>query len=115
MNTNTVAGKIDQIAGKIKQTVGEAVGNESLANRGAAEQVKGHFNEAWGDVKETASDLHQQAHTQTQAKLHSNSEELKSESHDTTHDLREKITSTAQNVKENITTKLDELKHKHNA
>ncbi len=113
MNTNTVAGKIDQVAGKIKQTVGEAVGNDSLANRGVAEQVKGHFNEAWGDVKDTANDLHQKAHTQAQAKLHSNTEALRSETQDTTHELREKITATAQNIKESISTKLDELKHKH--
>ena len=41
MNTDKVEGKFDQVAGKIKQRVGEAVGNQKLANAGAAEQIKG--------------------------------------------------------------------------
>lgn len=41
MNKDQVTGKADQVAGKIKQSVGEAVGNENLANRGVADQVKG--------------------------------------------------------------------------
>ncbi len=36
MNTEKIQGKYDQVAGKIKQGVGEAIGNQKLANSGAA-------------------------------------------------------------------------------
>ncbi len=36
MNTDRVEGKLDQVSGKIKQKVGEAVGNNRLANPGVA-------------------------------------------------------------------------------
>ena len=39
MNTDKVEGKFDQVAGKIKQSVGEAVGNDRLANSGVADQI----------------------------------------------------------------------------
>ena len=41
MNKDQVTGKVEQAAGKIKQGVGEAVGNQNLANQGVADQVKG--------------------------------------------------------------------------
>ena len=55
MNTEKVEGKFDQVAGKIKQSVGEAVGNQKLANAGAAEQIKGAAKETWGNAKDTAA------------------------------------------------------------
>ena len=41
MNTDQVSGKFDQMKGKVKQGVGEAVGNQKLANEGVVDQVKG--------------------------------------------------------------------------
>jgi uncharacterized protein YjbJ (UPF0337 family) len=96
MNKETVSGKFDQVTGKIKQSVGEAVGNEKLANEGAVEQVKGVAKETWGRIKDTANDVADSKQAEAKG-----------------HDIREKITSTAQQVKENITGKLDEIKHKH--
>ncbi len=55
MNTEKVEGKFDQVAGKIKQSVGEAVGNQKLANSGVADQVKGVAKETWGNAKDTAA------------------------------------------------------------
>ena len=55
MNTDKVEGKYDQVAGKIKQRVGEAFGNEKLANAGVAEQIKGAAKETWGHAKDTAN------------------------------------------------------------
>ena len=40
MNRDTAEGKFDQVKGKMKQSVGEAFGNDKLANSGAADQVK---------------------------------------------------------------------------
>lgn len=83
MSTGTetsVKGKFDEVAGKIKQGVGEAVHDDRLANEGTAQQVKGHGEQAWGSVKEAAENAHEQK----------------------AHDVRESITSTARNAKENV-------------
>ncbi len=52
MNKETVTGKFDQVAGAIKQKVGEAFKDQSLANSGVAEQVKGAAKETWGKAKD---------------------------------------------------------------
>ena len=53
---STIKGKFDEIAGNIKQSVGEATNNSRVANEGAAQQVKGHTEQAWGSVKSATSD-----------------------------------------------------------
>jgi uncharacterized protein YjbJ (UPF0337 family) len=84
---STVKGKYDEVAGKVKQGVGEAFNDQGMANRGAAQQVKGHAEQAWGSVKEAAHD----AKVRNEPRAEQNA-----------HDVRDKITSTAQNVKEHI-------------
>jgi uncharacterized protein YjbJ (UPF0337 family) len=81
--TSTVHGKIDEATGKLKQSVGEATGNEKMANAGAAEQIKGHVEQAWGSVKDAVKESHDRHEPER-------------------HDIREKLVSTAQNVKEKI-------------
>jgi uncharacterized protein YjbJ (UPF0337 family) len=83
----TLKGKYDEVAGKVKQTIGEATHNDSLANKGTVQQVKGHGEQAWGSVKQAVSD--------TKARHEASSEQSK-------HDARESVTSTAQNVKEHV-------------
>jgi uncharacterized protein YjbJ (UPF0337 family) len=102
MNTEKVEGKFDQVAGKIKQGVGEAVGNQKLANAGAAEQIKGAAKETWGNAKDTAAAVHEDNRSRAAA-----------EGEDTAHHLREKITTTAQNVKNTVNEKLDNIKRDH--
>ena len=102
MNKDKAAGKYDQVAGKVKQSVGEAVGNNHLANKGAAQQVKGHAKEAWGDVEDTASDL--------AAQHNDDRDDAKARPTAPGHDVRQSVTSTAQNVKEKIQHGLDRLK-----
>ena len=41
MNKDQVTGKVEQAAGRVKQSVGETLGNQKLANQGVADQVKG--------------------------------------------------------------------------
>ena len=46
----------------VKQSVGETLGNQKLANQGVADQVKGAARETWGNTKEAAgvtADRHQ--------------------------------------------------------
>lgn len=94
---STVKGKFNEAVGKMKQSVGEAVGSEKLANAGAAEQVKGNAQQAWGAVKEGAADARDHHEAEAQAK---------------SHDVREKITSTAQNVKDEIAEGVDRMTHR---
>ncbi len=105
MNTTNVTGKFDQAAGKVKQRVGEAIGSQKLANEGAAQEIKGHAKEAWGNVKDTAQDLSDKARASAR----------EDNAHGTTKDIREAVTSTAQNVKEKINHGLDDLKEKRSA
>jgi uncharacterized protein YjbJ (UPF0337 family) len=84
---NTLSGKFNQVAGKVKQSLGEATDNDKLANEGAAQQVKGHAEEAWGSVKHAANET---------------AAEHKAAHEDKAHDVRESIVSTAQNVKEHV-------------
>ena len=69
-----------------------------VANEGAAQQVKGHVEQAWGSVKDAAK----ATSTQREAS-HEN----------TARDIREKITSTAQNAKNNIQESAAEFRAKH--
>lgn len=91
ISDSTVKGKMNEVAGKVKQTFGEATGNESVANKGAAQEVKGHAEQSWGAVKEGV-------HDSTTA----NRPAVESDAHAGAHDIREKVTSTAANVKEHI-------------
>jgi uncharacterized protein YjbJ (UPF0337 family) len=109
MNRDTAAGKLDQLKGKAKQSVGEALGNQRLANSGAADQVMGAVQEAWGNAKDAAHAIADdaRAHCATQ---HS---EARQNTADTAHDVRERITSTAQNVKNAISAKAEEIQREH--
>jgi uncharacterized protein YjbJ (UPF0337 family) len=111
MNTDKVEGKYDQVAGKIKQRVGEALGNEKLANAGVAEQIKGAAKETWGHAKHSANAVNDD----TQTRAHVEGESLKARTEEKAHELREKITTTAQNIKDKVNEKLDNVKRDHNA
>jgi uncharacterized protein YjbJ (UPF0337 family) len=99
MNKDQVTGKVEQAAGRVKQGVGEAVGNQKLANQGVADQVKGAAKETWGNVKDSASEA-----TAT-AKTHAR--ETEGRAHEKNSGLRDKVTTAAQNVKHTIADKLD--------
>ena len=57
MNKDTVAGKFDQVTGKVKQSVGEAIGNQKLANSGAADRSKAQPRKTWGNTKDAAQTM----------------------------------------------------------
>jgi uncharacterized protein YjbJ (UPF0337 family) len=109
MNTDKVEGKFDQVAGKIKQGVGEAIGNQKLANAGAAEQIKGATKETWGNAKDTANVVREDNRPRTSAEA----KDVKSRSESTAHDLRDKVTTAAHNMKEKVNEKLDNMKREH--
>lgn len=51
MNKDQVTGKVEQAAGRVKQSVGETVGSQNLANQGVADQVKGAAERDLGQCK----------------------------------------------------------------
>jgi len=93
---STIKGKYDEVAGKVKQSVGEAINDQSLANKGTVQQVKGHAEQAWGSVKEGAQDI---------------KDEHKAHAQDNAHDVREKVSSTAQNAKESIKSAVEGIRN----
>jgi len=94
---NKIHGKFDEVAGKVKQTIGEATHNDSLANEGTVQQVKGHGEQAWGSVKQAASDTIAEA----KARHEEHSEQTK-------HDARERVTSAAESVKDYVRSSTDD-------
>ena len=106
---HTLKGKFDEVAGKVKQSIGEATNNDKLANEGTAQQVKGHAEQAWGSVKTAASETAADARARAEESraVHETEGEHKA------HDVRESITSTAQNVKNHIQDSVADFRAKH--
>ena len=53
MEKEQVTGKVDELKGKAKQTIGGATGNENLQNEGVVDETKGKLKQAYGDLKDT--------------------------------------------------------------
>jgi uncharacterized protein YjbJ (UPF0337 family) len=61
MDKDTVKGTIDDAAGRVKRQVGEWTGDTSAQAEGAAQQVKGKVEKAWGNIKDSAKDAAHEA------------------------------------------------------
>ena len=109
MATETITGKFDQLKGQVKQSIGEATGNEKLANSGAADQVKGAAKEAWGNTKEAAQTVSDDAHAHADARR----TEAEVESHAKANSVRDSIVNAAQNLKDSVIRHTDDVKAKH--
>jgi uncharacterized protein YjbJ (UPF0337 family) len=57
MNKDQVKGRIDQAAGKIKEEVGDLVGNKKMENEGRVEKNVGQGRAKVGDVKEDVKEV----------------------------------------------------------
>ena len=57
MDKDRVKGAIDDAAGRAKRQVGEWTGDSRAQVEGAAQQVKGKAEKAWGNVKDAARDV----------------------------------------------------------
>lgn len=54
--TDKVSGLANEAMGKVKQGVGNAVGNDRLATAGAVQEAKGAAQKAVGDAKAAVKD-----------------------------------------------------------
>ena len=61
MNKDNVKGTIDDAAGRAKRQVGEWTGDTKTQAEGAAQQVKGKVEKAWGNLKDAANDTKRDA------------------------------------------------------
>lgn len=52
MNKDTVEGKTKDIAGRVERQVGEWTGDKEAQVKGAAKQVEGKVQNAWGQAKD---------------------------------------------------------------
>ncbi len=51
MNKDQAKGKLNDVAGKVQQKVGEATGSQEQEAKGLGKQVKGKVQETKGDAK----------------------------------------------------------------
>lgn len=56
-DSDKVEAKTDQAKGKVKETVGHAVGNEKLEAEGRGDQAKGDVREAGEKAKDAVKDV----------------------------------------------------------
>lgn len=66
MDKDTVKGKVDDTVGRAKRQVGEWTGDTKTQAEGAAQQVKGKVEKAWGNVKDAARDVRTDADRERQ-------------------------------------------------
>lgn len=57
MDKDRIKGTLDDAAGRAKRQVGEWTGDTGTQVDGAAQQVKGKAEKAWGNVKDAARDM----------------------------------------------------------
>ena len=61
MNKDKVKGAVDDAAGRIKRQAGEWTNDPNAQMEGAAQQIKGKAEKAWGNVKDAARDANANA------------------------------------------------------
>lgn len=104
MNDTKAKGFFDEAKGKIKQAVGEALGDQSMANSGATDEVKGHAEQTWSSVKDAVHDL---GHSDAERREETHAE-------DKAHDIRTTITDAAERLKESVQRGLGHVEKKSN-
>jgi len=98
MNKDQVEGKVEQTVGKVKRSVGEAIGNQDLANHGLVDQAKGAAKETWGDAKDAAKQVHE-AH--------------KKDAAEKSNEVRDRVSANLDQAKEKVKGKIEDFKQRH--
>lgn len=65
MNKDNIKGTVDDAVGRAKRQAGEWTGDTKTQVDGAAQQVKGKVEKAWGNVKDAAHDADKNRQNQT--------------------------------------------------
>jgi uncharacterized protein YjbJ (UPF0337 family) len=56
MNKDQVNGRVNAAKGKIKETAGDLVGNETLKAKGKVQKILGKAKAKYGDIKQDVKD-----------------------------------------------------------
>jgi uncharacterized protein YjbJ (UPF0337 family) len=86
MDKDRVKGAVDDTVGRAKRQVGEWTGDTKTQAEGAAQQVKGKAEKAWGNVKDAVRDAQHGAQSDADRERQRNAEADRA--HATTHDNR---------------------------
>ena len=78
MDKDRVKGTIDDVAGRAKRQVGEWTGDTNAQVEGAAQQVKGKAEKAWGNVKDEVRDANRQSEKERKHEIEREKENDKS-------------------------------------
>lgn len=65
MNKDNIKGTMDDAVGRAKRQAGEWTGDTKTQVDGAAQQVKGKVEKAWGNAKDAARDADKNRQSQT--------------------------------------------------
>ena len=57
MDKDRVKGKMDEVAGRAKRQAGEWTGDPQSQGEGAAQEIKGRAENAWGKVKDAGRNM----------------------------------------------------------
>ena len=76
MDKDRVKGTIDDTVGRAKRQVGEWTGDTKTQAEGAAQQVKGKAEKAWGNVKDAVRDVKTDAERQRSVEAERESEHV---------------------------------------
>jgi uncharacterized protein YjbJ (UPF0337 family) len=75
MDRDKVKGALNDAAGRAERQVGEWTGDEKAQLEGAARQLKGKAQKAWGDVKDAARDARKDLEDRTESERESSEKE----------------------------------------
>jgi uncharacterized protein YjbJ (UPF0337 family) len=100
VNKDQVVGKVEQTVRKVKQSIGETLGDDKLANQGVVDQAKGAAKETWGNAKGAVKEVRQSRQNVAADKAH---------------ERRNKLTQSVENAKDKANEKIDEFKERHSA
>jgi uncharacterized protein YjbJ (UPF0337 family) len=67
MDKDRVKGAVNDAAGRVKRQVGEWTGDTHAQVEGSAQQLKGKVQKAWGNLKDAARDVSNNAHRDSQS------------------------------------------------
>lgn len=96
MDKDRVAGKFDRTIGKAKEKLGDAVGNQKLANQGVADQLKGAAKETWGNMKDAARTAHDRHTAEASRAAGANRERFTAK----VTEMKKKVNDTIDNLKD---------------
>lgn len=88
MNKDQVQGKIKDVAGRVERQAGEWTGDKEKQAHGAAKQVEGKVQNAWGDVKEAGKKAAADSAQKTNAPADVSDESIETEDENNTRSRR---------------------------